>query len=86
MDLGLKGKARHRHRRQQGHWPPLCGIFADEGAHVAICARTADEVDATVAGLWAKGVTAHGSALDVTDKAARDLGSPMPPASWAAST
>ncbi len=70
MDLGLKGKRAIVTGGSKGIGRRCADIFADEGAHVAICARTADEVDATVAGLRAKGVTAHGSALDVTDKAA----------------
>jgi 3-oxoacyl-[acyl-carrier protein] reductase len=41
--------------------------FAREGAAVAICARQAEEVAATVARLRAMGVAATGRALDVSD-------------------
>ena len=41
MDLGLKGK-NHRHRRQPRHWRSIALAFADEGANVAIRARSVD--------------------------------------------
>jgi len=44
--------------------------FAAEGAHVAVCARQADGVDATVSALQAQGGKAFGRALDVGDAAA----------------
>jgi 3-oxoacyl-[acyl-carrier protein] reductase len=44
--------------------------FAEEGANVAVCARNAGEVAATVSALEAKGVSAFGAGLDVADKAA----------------
>jgi 3-oxoacyl-[acyl-carrier protein] reductase len=70
MDLGLKGKRAIVTGGSKGIGRRCADIFADEGAHVAICARNQAEVDATVAGLRAKGVVAHGAALDVSDKAA----------------
>ncbi len=70
MDLGLKGKRAIVTGGSKGIGRRCADIFADEGAHVAICARNAGEVEAMVAGLRAKGVTAHGAALDVSDKAA----------------
>ncbi|MCU0868284.1 MAG: SDR family oxidoreductase [Burkholderiales bacterium] len=48
----------------------IAETLAAEGAHVAICARNADEVKATVAALSARGVTATGAAVDVSDAAA----------------
>ena len=70
MDLGLKGKKVLVTGGSKGIGRRCADLFADEGANVSICARNADEVAATVEGLRAKGVTAHGSAVDVTDKAA----------------
>ena len=70
MDLGLKGKRAIVTGGSKGIGRRCADIFADEGAHVAICARNQAEVDATVTGLRAKGVVAHGAALDVSDKAA----------------
>ena len=70
MDLGLEGKRAIVTGGSKGIGRRCADIFADEGAHVAICARNAGEVEATVAALRAKGVTAHGAALDVADKAA----------------
>ena len=77
MDLGLKGKRAIVTGGSKGIGRRCADIFADEGAHVAICARNAGEVEATVAGLRAKGVTAHGAALDVSDKAWVVLRRPM---------
>jgi hypothetical protein len=48
----------------------IAETFADEGAHVAICARNAEQVTETVAMLEAKGVKAWGQALDIADSAA----------------
>jgi NAD(P)-dependent dehydrogenase (short-subunit alcohol dehydrogenase family) len=45
-------------------------MFLAEGAHVAICARTSDQVDATVAELGKAGGRIIGQALDVSDAAA----------------
>ena len=70
MDLGLKGKRAIVTGGSKGIGRRCADILADEGAHVSVCARNAGEVEATVAGLRAKGVTAHGKALDVADKAA----------------
>ena len=70
MDLGLKGLKAIVSGGSKGIGRRCADIFADEGANVAICARNADEVEATVAALRAKGVSAFGQALDVADKAA----------------
>jgi len=70
MDLGLKGRRALITGGTKGIGRSCAEIFADEGADVAICARNADEVEATVEALKAKGVNAFGRAVDVADKAA----------------
>lgn len=70
MDLGLRGMRALVTGGSKGIGRHCAEIFAAEGAHVAICARHAAEVDAAVASLAAKGVTAFGQAVDVADKAA----------------
>lgn len=70
MDLGLKGKVALVTGGSKGIGRRVVEIFAEEGAHVALCARSAAEVEETVAAVEAKGVRAFGAALDVADKAA----------------
>ncbi len=70
MDLGLKGLRVLVTGGTKGIGRACAEIFAAEGAHVSVCARDATGVDATVASLAGKGVTAFGQALDVGDKAA----------------
>jgi len=70
MDLGLKGFRVAVTGGTKGIGRAIAETFAAEGAHVAICARNADEVAQTVAALKAKGVNATGRALDVADGAA----------------
>src|ERR1051326_1618410 len=65
MDLGLKGKKVAVTGGSKGIGRAIAQGFAAEGAGVSICARNAAEVDATVAALKAKGV----SALAVGDSA-----------------
>jgi NAD(P)-dependent dehydrogenase (short-subunit alcohol dehydrogenase family) len=67
MDLGLKGKRVVVTGGSKGIGRAVAEGFADEGASVSICARTADDVAAAVASLKAKGVKAFGRALDVAD-------------------
>jgi 3-oxoacyl-[acyl-carrier protein] reductase len=69
MDLGLKGLRAIVSGGTKGIGRAIADTLAAEGAHVAICARNADEVKATVAALAAKGVTASGAAVDVSDAA-----------------
>lgn len=70
MDLGLKGKTAVITGATRGIGRAIADLFADEGANVAICARKADEVEATVAALKAKGVQAFGQVVDIADGAA----------------
>ena len=65
MDLGLSGKRAIVTGATKGIGRAIAELFADEGADVAICARTAADVDATVAALAAKGVAATGAAVDI---------------------
>lgn len=65
MDLGLKGLNVLVTGGTKGIGRAAAELFAGEGANVALCARNADEVKATVAALKAKGVKASGQAVDV---------------------
>jgi 3-oxoacyl-[acyl-carrier protein] reductase len=70
MDLNLKGKNVVVTGASRGIGRAIADTFADEGANVAICARHADQVQAAVAALAAKGVKASGEAVDIADGAA----------------
>jgi 3-oxoacyl-[acyl-carrier protein] reductase len=67
MDLGLGGLNAVITGGTRGIGRAIADTLADEGANVAICARHADDVDAAVAELRAKGVKATGRAVDVGD-------------------
>lgn len=70
MDLGLRGLRAIVSGSTRGIGRAIAETLAAEGAHVAICARQAAEVDSTVEALRARDVTASGRALDVGDAAA----------------
>src|SRR5690606_16501339 len=68
MDLELRGRKAIITGATKGIGLRIARLFADEGADVGICARTAADVETTVAELKAKGVNACGQAVDVTDR------------------
>lgn len=67
MDLGLKGKNVVVTGGSRGIGRATALTFADEGANVAICARGADQLEATRREIEARGVTAFAQACDVAD-------------------
>ena len=67
MDLGLKGRKVIITGGTGGLGRAAAGVLADEGCHVAVCARGEDGVRETVSDLEDRGVTSFGRALDVTD-------------------
>ncbi len=68
MDLGLTGRACVVTGGSKGLGRAIAGELVAEGAAVAICARSGDQVDTVVAELSARG-TAYGFRADVTDAA-----------------
>ncbi|MDA8051232.1 MAG: SDR family NAD(P)-dependent oxidoreductase [Rhodospirillales bacterium] len=70
MDLGLKERRALVTGATRGIGRAIAEHLAAEGADVAICARGAAEVAATVTALKGKGVRASGRAVDVADHAA----------------
>ena len=67
MDLGLKGLKAVVTGGTKGIGRAIAQTLVAEGAHVAFCARNAEEVAATAAALAAPGVTVFGRAVDVGD-------------------
>ncbi|MEA2385786.1 MAG: 3-oxoacyl-[acyl-carrier protein] reductase [Solirubrobacteraceae bacterium] len=67
MDLQLTGKRALVTGATRGLGRAIAERLADEGCALAICARDADEVKRAIGELRDRGVTVHGTALDVTD-------------------
>ncbi len=67
MDLGLKGKKAIVTGGTRGIGRAIAETFADEGANVAICARTQEQVHETVEALKQRGVHAIGGTVDIAD-------------------
>ena len=67
MDLGLKGLKAIITGGTKGIGRAIAQTLAAEGAHVALCARNAEEVAATVAEFESYGVKVFGRAVDVAD-------------------
>jgi len=68
MDLELKGRKAIVTGATHGIGLAIARQLADEGVDVAICARTAANVERTVKELKGKGVKAIGDAIDVTHR------------------
>jgi 3-oxoacyl-[acyl-carrier protein] reductase len=67
MDLGLRSRRALVTGATKGIGRAVAETLAAEGAAVAVCARDAGEVEATVRALRERGVPASGRALDVSD-------------------
>lgn len=68
MDLGLKGKSVIVTGGTRGIGGAIVDLFVAEGAKVAFCARSGDEVQAKVDALTKQGATVFGAVVDVADK------------------
>lgn len=68
MDLELKGRKAIVTGATHGIGLAIARQLADEGADVAICARTAANVERTVRELKGKGINAIGDPIDVTQR------------------
>ena len=67
MDLGLRGKRALVTGATKGIGRAIIDTLAAEGCDIALCARSEDEVEATVRELKAKGANVTGSAVNVRD-------------------
>jgi 3-oxoacyl-[acyl-carrier protein] reductase len=70
MDLGLKGRRALVTGGTKGIGRRIAETFTEEGADVAVCARDASEVSATIEALTKHGTTVIGQPLDVADREA----------------
>ncbi len=67
MDLGLTGRRSIVLGGTRGIGRSIAETLAQEGSHVAICARNASQIQETTAALAASNVQAFGASVDVTD-------------------
>ncbi len=67
MDLGLKGKKVIITGATRGIGRAVADLFASEGADIALCARSADEVTEAIGALKSRGIKAFGDAVNVRD-------------------
>jgi 3-oxoacyl-[acyl-carrier protein] reductase len=72
MDLGLRDRCVVVTGASRGIGRAIALEFASEGAHVAICARGAEALEAVRAEIAARGVKAFAATCDVGDAAALD--------------
>jgi 3-oxoacyl-[acyl-carrier protein] reductase len=70
MDLQLKGRKAIVTGASKGIGLRIAQTLAGEGVDVAICARTAADVEKAAAGLRSQGVQAFGDAVNVADAGA----------------
>jgi 3-oxoacyl-[acyl-carrier protein] reductase len=70
VDLGLKGKIAVVTGGTRGIGRAVVGRLVEEGSRVALCARSADAVEATVSELTRGGATVFGAPCDVTEAGA----------------
>ena len=67
MDLGLSGRGVIITGGSKGIGRATALAFADEGANVAICARSPEALEATAKEIEGRGVRAHAATCDVAD-------------------
>jgi 3-oxoacyl-[acyl-carrier protein] reductase len=72
MKLGLEGRGIIVTGGSRGIGRATALAFADEGSHVAICARGAEALESTEKELRARGVKVHAGVCDVADGRALD--------------
>ena len=68
MDLGLGGKGVIITGGSKGIGRATALAFAEEGANVAICARSPETLEATAKEIESRGVTVHAATCDVAEK------------------